>query len=103
MINFDCPFCSQNLDAPEAMINQDIACPGCSNGITIPLVSGGKAEPVDKDALGKSDSSEIVGIQTEGIQEETRVKSSTVRMEIPSDFGIPKPKPRVFKIMRPED
>lgn len=35
-INFDCPFCKQNLDAPEDMTGMDIECPACGKSLKIP-------------------------------------------------------------------
>ena len=36
-INFDCPHCNQNLDAPSDMAGETLECPGCQNSITIPV------------------------------------------------------------------
>lgn len=35
-INFDCPHCNQNLDAPSDMGGDSIECPACENSIVIP-------------------------------------------------------------------
>ena len=51
-INFDCPLCGQNMDAPEEMAGMDIGCPSCEHGITIPKSSGQTANPVEEDASG---------------------------------------------------
>lgn len=36
-INFDCPFCSQNLEAPPDMAGEIIECPACSEQVQIPV------------------------------------------------------------------
>jgi transcription elongation factor Elf1 len=36
-INFDCPHCSQNLEAPEDMAGDTLACPACGQDITVPV------------------------------------------------------------------
>jgi|GEM_PF-1469650 len=35
-INFNCPHCNQNLDAPPDMAGETIDCPGCTKAIVIP-------------------------------------------------------------------
>ena len=35
-INFDCPHCDQNLDAPPDMAGETIECPACEESIEIP-------------------------------------------------------------------
>lgn len=35
-VNFDCPECDQNLDAPSDMAGETIECPTCQNSIGIP-------------------------------------------------------------------
>ena len=35
-INFDCPQCNQNLDAPPDMAGETIECPACQESIVIP-------------------------------------------------------------------
>lgn len=35
-INFDCPLCGQNLEAPPDMAGETIECPACSQQIQIP-------------------------------------------------------------------
>jgi hypothetical protein len=36
-INFDCPHCNQNLDAPSDMAGETIECPTCRKSIGIPV------------------------------------------------------------------
>ena len=35
-INFDCPHCGQNLDAPPDMAGESLECPACEEAITVP-------------------------------------------------------------------
>ena len=35
-VNFDCPHCRQNLDAPVQLAGKSLACPSCQKNITIP-------------------------------------------------------------------
>ena len=39
-INFDCPYCKQNLDAPDDLVGTNIECPTC--GKLIRVVMTGK-------------------------------------------------------------
>jgi len=84
-INFDCPSCGQNLDAPEDMAGQEITCPACGKAIEIP---GG-----DPDA-------------EQGLQEqlpENLKKGSTMRLEVPKNLVTPPPRQRIIKIKRLHD
>jgi len=36
-INFDCPHCNQNLDAPSDMAGETIECPACGKSLGIPV------------------------------------------------------------------
>jgi phage FluMu protein Com len=38
-INFDCPFCNQNMEAPLKMAGMKILCPGCRTILQIPWPS----------------------------------------------------------------
>lgn len=52
-INFDCPLCSQNIEAPLKMAGMKILCPGCRTIIQIPWPSEAeeqKARESDKKA-----------------------------------------------------
>jgi hypothetical protein len=42
-INFDCPHCEQNLDAPPDMAGESIECPACEETIEIPAPPKPKA------------------------------------------------------------
>jgi len=59
-INFDCPECGQNLDAPPDMVGMQIECPSCSKDIRVPGDAlpepTGDAQPCDwrTDAAARS-------------------------------------------------
>ncbi len=36
-INFNCPFCSQNFDAPDDMAGEALDCPACNKTIKVPM------------------------------------------------------------------
>ncbi len=38
-IDFECPFCEQNLSAPPELFGQTLACPSCSNVFVVPVPS----------------------------------------------------------------
>jgi len=38
-LNFDCPGCGQNLDAPVKMAGMKIHCPGCGQVLQLPYPS----------------------------------------------------------------
>ncbi|OGV70251.1 MAG: hypothetical protein A2283_00325 [Lentisphaerae bacterium RIFOXYA12_FULL_48_11] len=46
-ISFNCPLCSQQLEAPEEYAGQVIECPACQKEITVPA-----PQPVQKKATG---------------------------------------------------
>lgn len=48
-VNFDCPLCGQNLEAPVGMAGHGIECPACEGKIIIPP-PGGKAQPIIEDS-----------------------------------------------------
>lgn len=81
-INFDCPHCGQNLDAPEDMAGTGIACPACKETIQIP---GGPAANE--------------GVVEEDLPEQTK-KSSTMRLELPKNVMPPAPRRRIVRIKR---
>lgn len=43
-LDFDCPFCQQNLNAPPELFGQTLACPSCSNSFVVP--TPGLPDPV---------------------------------------------------------
>jgi DNA-directed RNA polymerase subunit RPC12/RpoP len=93
-INFDCPHCGQNLDAPADMAGWTIECPGCGQKIKIPvpegMVSTAPAEPGEKATTGLIEDASL----------ESANKDSTVRIDVPEEFLRPAPSPRIVKIKR---
>ncbi len=86
-INFDCPHCGQNLDAPEDMNGWEIECPACSRAIRIPF-------PEKKRETG------IIETDTSQKPAPDDDKGSTVRIDIPPEFKHPSPSRRIVKIKR---
>ncbi|MBU0678308.1 MAG: hypothetical protein KJ626_09315 [Verrucomicrobia bacterium] len=83
-INFDCPGCGQNLDAPDDMAGVEIECPVCGRGVTIP------SPEVEQSDEGIREAPESLD----------QTKGSTVRIDVPPELLMPKPKPRIIKIKR---
>lgn len=77
-INFDCPHCGQNLDAPEDLAGVEIECPACSKTVAIPGREGVEADAMPEDLQ----------------------KGSTMRLEVPKDLAPPPPRRRIVKIKR---
>jgi len=96
-INFDCPHCGQNLDAPDDMAGWMIECPACGGKIKIPVPEG-MAIPDAVDTTA-SDDKGTTGIIDEEVNEESR-KQSTVRIDVPKEFLMPAPKQRLVTIKR---
>ncbi len=86
-VNFDCPRCGQNLDAPEQMAGMTILCPSCKQEMAVPAVLAPPPPPpgpVSEEAVDA-------------------LKGSTVRLELPPDFELPaEPKRRIITIKRAE-
>lgn len=78
-INFDCPFCTQNLDAPPDMCGMEIECPTCENLIVVPHESTGAGGNC-------GDASMDLGAEPGGDDD---VKGTTVRIDLPKDIDIP--------------
>ena len=98
-INFDCPECGQNLDAPSDMAGQQIECPNCSHAILIPSADS-VPSPAARPSAPNPPPPPAGGASSPGGDLK---KSATVRLDLPSDFAVPKPKPRMYKIKRQED
>lgn len=65
MINFDCHKCGQNIDSPDSMAGLIVECPACNGVIRIPKSSAGNSS---------------ANLSDEG----ARLKSSTIRIELPA-------------------
>jgi len=57
-INFDCPQCGQNLEAPPDMAGETIECPACSQQIQIPVPEQPKP-PAGKKIVMKKKGSQL--------------------------------------------
>ncbi len=73
-INFDCPLCDQNMEAPMKMVGLKILCPGCRTIIQIPW-------PAEVEA-----------------QRREREKSATVPIDLKELGGLP-PDPEKRRIV----
>ncbi len=45
-INFSCPHCSQELEAPEEMAGDTLACPACGMDLTVPAAEQAPPKPL---------------------------------------------------------
>jgi hypothetical protein len=82
MINFDCPYCRQNLDARKDMAGILVVCPSCDGLLSIPE-SGENATEVEAPAATETE------------------KGSTVRINLPPGLKLPKHPFKIIKIKRP--
>lgn len=88
-VNFDCPACRQNLDAPEDMVGLFIECPSCGKVIKIPTHGESAKAKVDNEFAPPPP-------RPPAVEE----KSSTMRLDLPADLGIPRPQQRKVFIRR---
>lgn len=79
-INFDCPHCAQNLEAPRDMAGLFIECPTCQKVIKVPA-PGAKVP-----GTGKAEPTAFKPAPPRPAQED---KSSTMRIELPPGLGVP--------------
>ncbi len=91
-INFDCPKCGQNLDAPPDMVGLFVECPSCATIIKVPAAPGAPSSYHAEEQV--PDKPEFV---TPAKQED---KGSTMRIDIPSEYRMPPPTTRKFNIKR---
>jgi len=91
-INFDCPECGQNLDAPADMVGSIIECPICSKEIRIPSAhEGGHLHAEPQSAPEKPATPPARPSPTE-----EAAKGVTTRIELPPDFAAPKRDRKMF-------
>ena len=91
-INFDCPQCGQNLDAPEDMIGLFIECPACAKVIRVPTRTEIKeAVTTEFQPAPPRPKSDDAGDE----------KSSTMRIQLPPGLGGPERQHRRIVIKRP--
>ncbi len=94
-INFDCPHCGQNLDAPIRMAGWSLDCPACGQKIKVPVPDGALAgAPQDTSRSEEKASTGVMG----NIGGD---KEATVRIEVPEEYRRPPPSERIVKIKRP--
>ena len=91
-INFDCPKCGQNLDAPPDLAGLFIECPACATIIKVPPVAGAPAPGAAEAAARRNE------LKPPPPSEE---KGSTTRINLPPEFQLPAPPPRKIIIKRP--
>ncbi len=96
-INFDCPQCGQNLDAPEDMAGWAIDCPDCGQKIKIPIPAG--QEPPRPEGAATPEDNATTGLIDDPSSSEGP-KDSTVRIDIPEEYTRPEPRQRIVKIKR---
>ena len=108
-INFDCPYCKQNIDAPEDMAGTNVECPTCQRMLHIP-------EPVHIHYPGPRPAPRIANApriftskQTqapEGIKQNlspatSEEKGTTTKIDIHPEFSEPARPSRLIIIKRP--
>lgn len=93
-INFDCPLCSQNLDAPDDMAGLFIECPACMKIIKVPSptqqikTAAPPRRPPPPPELTPQEKAE---------QDQ---KSSTIPIKLPPNLGVPERQHRKIIIKR---
>lgn len=96
-INFDCPQCGQNLDAPEDMVGLFIECPACTKVIQVtrPAPAAEAAEAAEAPEIDfKPAPPRPAEDGDEG------AKSSTIRIQLPPGLGVPEKRQRRLIITR---
>lgn len=91
-INFDCPKCGQNLDAPPDLAGLFIECPSCASIIKVPTASGQTSEPIATASTPAKPEFVAPAKQEE--------KGTTMRIDLPEEFRLPPPTQRKFTIKR---
>lgn len=93
-INFDCPKCGQNLDAPADLAGLFVECPSCATIIKVPALSGQAAAMHAEDRPAERPTF----VQPAPREED---KGSTMRIDLPPEYQMPPPKQRKIFIKRP--
>jgi len=91
-VQFDCPNCQQLLEGPADMVGLFIECPKCQSVIKVPR-DREKATAHEKTPPPRSG-------ETEKEKDEESLKSSTIRIELPPNLGIPETPIRKITIRR---
>ena len=105
-INFDCPNCKQNLDAPEDMTGMNIECPSCGKALRIPAplhihypikkVLG--PQPAAGPKIFASKTHPPAGVAGEA-PASAEVKAKTAKIELPPEALEPATMPRHSRII----
>lgn len=94
-LNFDCPQCGQNLDAPDDMAGLFVECPSCSKIIKVPRPGDPKPAPSARPAPAP---------QPKAAPPPTPVgpdeKGSTIAIKLPPNMGVPPTPQRKIIIKR---
>lgn len=93
-INFDCPKCGQNLDAPPDLAGLFVECPSCGTVIKVPAGPGQASHAHHEDIPPRAPTFTAPPPREED-------KGSTMRIDLPEEFRLPPPTPRKFTIKRP--
>ncbi len=94
-INFDCPKCGQNLDAPPDLAGLFIECPSCAAIIKVPPLPGAAAPGAAEAAARRNE------LKPAPPPPRSEDKGSTLRIEVPEEFRLPPPPERKIIIKRP--
>ena len=94
-INFDCPKCGQNLDAPPDLAGLFIECPSCAAIIKVPPLPGAAAPGAAEAAARRNE------LKPAPPPLRSEDKGSTLRIEVPEEFRLPPPPERKIIIKRP--
>ena len=98
-VNFNCPQCGQNLDAPEDMVGLFIECPACSKIIKVPTPAEAERES-DHAADGEETPYRPAPPPVRGDDMGGEEKGTTMRIQLPPDLGIPEKRKRQIVIKR---
>ncbi len=100
-VNFDCPQCGQNLDAPEDMAGLFIECPACTKIIKVPTVAEAQRQ-AEADRPASETEYRPAPPPVRGDEVGGEQKSTTMRIQLPPDLGIPEKRKRQIFIRRPD-
>jgi hypothetical protein len=95
-INFDCPKCGQNLDAPTELAGLFVECPACANVVKVPSAAERHAPPPAPPEEGINRPAPVTRPTESGDEE----KGSTMRINLPPDLGVPEKRNRKIIIKR---
>ncbi|MFH0878629.1 MAG: hypothetical protein V2A34_02850 [Lentisphaerota bacterium] len=92
-INFDCPICHQNIDAPLTMAGSQIKCPTCYNNIVVPASqAAAKPEAPPQQPAGDN-------VFHENVVESAR-KDVTIRIDLGANLNIQEPDQASIQVKR---